>query len=87
MELKNPYTLKEHLVALCRSNALRARIGTKYAQVVETCLTCLDEENPDFGDEREFQDEDRVKVGMRYIEKIWTFLVEFLSNLADQCRY
>jgi len=45
-------------------------MGTKYSKVVETCLTCLDEDNVRFGDEREFQDEDGVAVGVRYIEKI-----------------
>ena len=45
-------------------------MGTKYARIVETCLTCLDEENADFGDEREFQDADGVLVGVRYIEKV-----------------
>jgi hypothetical protein len=45
-------------------------MGTKYTQVVETCLTCLDPENTDFGDEEEFQDADGILVGVRYIEKV-----------------
>ncbi|KAL7947737.1 hypothetical protein V8C42DRAFT_315439 [Trichoderma barbatum] len=69
-ELENPRMLQKHLINLSRSSALRARIGTKYSEVVETCLTCLDEGNLDFGDEREFQDEDGVAVDSRYIEKI-----------------
>ncbi|KAL6406197.1 hypothetical protein AUP68_10365 [Ilyonectria robusta] len=69
-QLKSPNILKEHLVTLSRSNVLRAKMGTKYSEVVETCLTCLDEDNLDFGDEREFQDEDGVTVGVRYIEKV-----------------
>ncbi|KAH7113568.1 hypothetical protein EDB81DRAFT_670105 [Dactylonectria macrodidyma] len=69
-QLKSPNILKEHLVTLSRSNMLRAKMGTKYSEVVETCLTCLDEDNLDFGDEREFQDEDGVAVGVRYIEKV-----------------
>lgn len=69
-QLKNPNILKEHLVTLSRSNMLRAKMGTKYSEVVETCLTYLDEDNLDFGDEREFQDEDGVAVGVRYIEKV-----------------
>ncbi|KAH6870971.1 hypothetical protein B0T10DRAFT_553523 [Thelonectria olida] len=68
--LKSPSILKGHLVTLSHSNALRAQMGTKYSEVVETCLTCLDEDNLDFGDEREFQDEDGVTVGVRYIEKV-----------------
>jgi hypothetical protein len=44
-------------------------MGTSYGRVVETCLTCLDKDNVDFGDEKEFQDDDGVAVGVRYIEK------------------
>lgn len=48
-----------------------ARImGTEYARVVETCLTCLDDDNDDFGNKDEFLDEDQVVVGARYIEKV-----------------
>ncbi|KAK4231631.1 hypothetical protein QBC38DRAFT_465196 [Podospora fimiseda] len=49
---------------------LAQSMGTRYAEIVETCLTCLDPGNVDFGDEREFQDEDGIKVGVRYIEKV-----------------
>ena len=45
-------------------------MGTRYAEVVETCLTCLDEGNADFGDEAEFQDRDGILVAVRYIEKV-----------------
>ena len=38
--------------------------------MVETCLTCLDKDNIDFGDEDEFADEDGVVLGVRYIEKV-----------------
>ncbi|KAH6983697.1 hypothetical protein BKA56DRAFT_584090, partial [Ilyonectria sp. MPI-CAGE-AT-0026] len=70
LQLKSPNILKEHLVTLSRSNILRAKIGTKYSEVVEIYLTCLDEDNLDFSDEREFQDKDGVAVGLRYIEKV-----------------
>jgi hypothetical protein len=42
---------------------------TQYSDVVETCITCLDPANEKFGDEREFEDEDGICVGVRYIEK------------------
>ncbi|KAI3399403.1 hypothetical protein diail_7131 [Diaporthe ilicicola] len=45
-------------------------MGTEYARVVETCLTCLDDNNDDFGDQSEFEDEDGIVVGARYIEKV-----------------
>lgn len=67
---EDPFALKEHLVTVSRSSALRAKMGNKYSSVVETCLTCLDADNVDFGDEKEFQDEDGVAVGVRYIEKV-----------------
>jgi serine/threonine protein kinase len=63
------YNAKEHLVRLARSQLPRC-VGRKYAEVVETCLTCLDPNNTDFGDEREFLDQDGILVGVRYIEKV-----------------
>ncbi|KAI9667448.1 MAG: hypothetical protein M1821_000264 [Bathelium mastoideum] len=59
-------------------NVLPLHMGTRFAQIVETCLTCLDEENNDFGDRREFEDEDGILVGSRYIEKILTRLAEIV---------
>ncbi|WYZ42300.1 hypothetical protein EsH8_V_001195 [Colletotrichum jinshuiense] len=73
--LKDPGWVKDHLLWLARGK-LRRKMGTRYSRVVETCLTCLDKENVDFGDEEEFQDEDGVAVGVRYIEKV-------LAKLAD----
>jgi hypothetical protein len=69
-ELQSAAALKDHLVAMSRGRALRAKMGTRYSKVVEMCLTCLDDDNVHFGDEREFQDEDGVAVGVRYIEKV-----------------
>ncbi|KAF5610965.1 3-hydroxyisobutyrate dehydrogenase [Fusarium sp. NRRL 25303] len=37
-----------------------------YAQVVHTCLTCLDPDNIDFGPEAEFQDEYGIRVGVGF---------------------
>jgi hypothetical protein len=69
LSIWEPILAKDLLVSLARA-VLPQRMGTKYARIVETCLTCLDEENADFGDEREFQDADGVLVGVRYIEKV-----------------
>lgn len=63
-------SVKDYFVHLSRSIALRGKIGTKYSEVVETCLTCLDEDNFDFGEEGDLQDDDGVAVGVRYVEKI-----------------
>ena len=68
-ELQVPPLLKDSLVCLARTT-LPYRMGTRYAEIVETCLTCLDDNNTDFGDEEEFHDEDGILVGVRYIEKV-----------------
>ena len=68
--IQDPGMLKEQFVILSQGATLRAKMGTKYSKVVETCLTCLDKDNMGFGDEEEFADEDGVVVGVRYIEKI-----------------
>ena len=60
---------KDHLVSLARVLLPRC-MGNKYAEIVETCLTCLDENNTDFGDEHEFADSDGIQVGVRYVEKV-----------------
>ncbi|KAI0387061.1 hypothetical protein F5Y04DRAFT_288830 [Hypomontagnella monticulosa] len=60
---------KERFIQISRSR-LRKRMGTQYSRIVETCLTCLDPDNNDFGDEREFEDEDGICIGVRFIEKV-----------------
>ncbi|KAL7941058.1 hypothetical protein V8C42DRAFT_335995 [Trichoderma barbatum] len=67
--LKSPERVKDMLLQLARG-ILRRKMGIKYSKVVETCLTCLDQHNEDFGDEKEFQDIDGIAIGVRYIEKI-----------------
>ncbi|GFP60478.1 hypothetical protein TASIC1_0019002400 [Trichoderma asperellum] len=67
--LKSPERVKDRLLQLARGT-LRRNMGNKYSKVVETCLTCLDKDNEDFGDDGEFQDEDGVAIGARYIEKV-----------------
>lgn len=61
--------LKDALLALAKKE-LPERMGDRYTAIVVTCLTCLDLTNLDFSDEQEFQDEDDVLVGVRYIEKV-----------------
>ncbi|KAK2839269.1 hypothetical protein FQN49_006303 [Arthroderma sp. PD_2] len=65
----NGNPVSDVLIALARDN-LPTTMGDKYSQVVVNCLTCLDKDNADFGDESEFQDEYGVLVGVKYIEKI-----------------
>jgi hypothetical protein len=68
--------VKDYFVRLSRGIALRGKMGDKYSRVVQTCLTCLDEDDSDFGNEEDFQDDDGTAVGMRYIEKVMDALNE-----------
>ena len=63
--------IKEKLVAMAET-ALPNTFGTRYSEVVLSCLTCLDKNNKNFGDAKEFEeaDEDGTLVGVRYIEKV-----------------
>ncbi|EJP64952.1 serine/threonine protein kinase [Beauveria bassiana ARSEF 2860] len=65
----SPVLLKQDLVALA-SDLLPRRMGYLYTNLVKTCLTCLDTNNEDFGDESEFLDGDGILVGVRYVEKV-----------------
>ena len=68
-EFERPALMKEHLIALAQ-RYLPNRMGERYKKVVVNCLTCLDKENADFGDQSEFEDLDGVLVGVKYIEKV-----------------
>ncbi|KIW24680.1 uncharacterized protein PV07_10382 [Cladophialophora immunda] len=65
----DPELIKDRLVSMARE-VLPTRMGTRYAEIVETCLTCLDDDNVDFGDEDEFTDADGILVDARYVEKV-----------------
>jgi hypothetical protein len=64
-----PSAVKDHLVHLATTR-LPLSMGTVFKDVVVNCLTCLDDDNVDFGDRAEFEDEDGVLMGVRYIEKV-----------------
>lgn len=68
-EFSRPFLMKEHLVALAKHRLPRS-MGERYEQIVVNCLTCLDADNADFGNQNEFEDVDGVLVGVRYIEKV-----------------
>jgi serine/threonine protein kinase len=68
--IQNGQFTKDYLVSLARER-LPKSMGDRYSSIVETCLTCLDPDNVDFGDEHEFMDADGILVGVRYIEKVW----------------
>ncbi|VUC32999.1 unnamed protein product [Clonostachys rosea] len=74
-EKYTPSLVQKQLIALSRGK-LRVIMGDRYSKVVETCLTCLDEGNTDFGDPKEFQDEDGIEVGARYVKKVMDIISE-----------
>lgn len=67
--LKRAFLVKDALVTAAQER-LPITVGSRYAGVVVSCLTCLDEDNQGLGDESEFRDSDGVVIGVRYIEKI-----------------
>jgi serine/threonine protein kinase len=74
LKSQQPSLIKDHLLSMTRE-FLPRRMGTIYSEVVETCLTCLDEDNTDFGNEQEFLDADGILIGVRYIEKVCFLLL------------
>jgi hypothetical protein len=68
-EVQKAFQLKDSLVTIAQ-HELPSRMGDKYTDIVISCLTCLDDSNPDFSSESEFKDEDDIIIGVRYIEKI-----------------
>ncbi|KAL2068666.1 hypothetical protein VTL71DRAFT_15004 [Oculimacula yallundae] len=64
--------VKTLLVKLAETKLLSS-MGRKYTETVITCLTCLDKVNNNFGDWKEFLDENGVLVGVRFIEKVRHF--------------
>ena len=60
--------LKQLFVSFAKE-LLPGRMGQKYADIVRTCLTCLDEGNTDFG-EKDLNDEDGIIIGTRYMDKV-----------------
>ncbi|KAL1986158.1 hypothetical protein VTN96DRAFT_6810 [Rasamsonia emersonii] len=68
--VKAAFDIKRTLVSIANEK-LPSRMGQKYANLVTSCLTCLDpEETNSFGKGRDLEDEDGIVVGVQYIEKI-----------------
>ena len=65
---KGAIRIKEVLVSMA-SRYLPPKMGTKYTDVVVTCLTCLDK-NSEFGTEGEFLEDDGILVGVRFIQQV-----------------
>jgi hypothetical protein len=56
-------------------------MGPDMPRLWRRALTCLDKDNADFGDEREFQDADGILVAVRYIEKVSSHLSALSENI------
>lgn len=68
VKLKSPRSLKGHLVSLAK-DFLAPKMGMIYAEIVLNCLTCLDEDNDNFGDEKASEKENSISIGVKFIEK------------------
>jgi hypothetical protein len=69
------FRLKDYLVEQTRTR-LAPRMGEKYARVVLSCLTCLDEDNEDFGGVEVANASDDAAAGLCFIEGIMNYLDE-----------
>ena len=67
--LKDAGRVKQEFTRLAEQELPRT-MGERYTQIVVNCLTCLDPDNVDFGDHQEFEDQDGILVGVKYIEKV-----------------
>ncbi|CAZ84669.1 unnamed protein product [Tuber melanosporum] len=66
--------IKEVLMAMAYKY-LPPKIGSKYTDIVISCLTCLDRDS-ELGSESEFLDDDGTLVGVRYTQQILGVLEE-----------
>jgi hypothetical protein len=68
-EVKRALRIKELLITAAQEK-LPIAVGSKYSNVVVSCLTCLDRDNQGLGDESEFRDPAGVVIGVNYIEHV-----------------
>jgi len=66
---RKAFEMKRWLVTMSKEQLPR-RMGRRYAELVVTCLTCLDKKDNSFGVESDFFDENGILVGVRFIEKV-----------------
>ncbi|KAI3320715.1 hypothetical protein HD806DRAFT_228049 [Xylariaceae sp. AK1471] len=69
------FRLKDYLVEQTRTR-LAPRMGEKYAHAVLSCLTCLDEDNEDFGGVEVANASDDATAALCFIEGIMKYLDE-----------
>lgn len=81
---RKPSEIKNLLVELA-IHKLPLVVGEIYAEVVVNCLTCLDSDNVDFADSDEFENQNGVAVGVRYLQKACLSLSRDGKDPANQC--
>lgn len=86
-KVKGAFDIKRQLTDIALSS-LPMSMGARYADLVVSCLTCLDpDETNRFGSQADLQDEDGIIVGIRYIEKVAIRLLHSFSSLGvDYCQ-
>lgn len=68
-------SIKDQLVSMAKRE-LPSKMGDKYTRVVLCCLTCLDEDNEEFGDLDEEDDAQGIRTGVYFIKYILNQLEE-----------
>lgn len=67
---KRPSLVKKRMVQIA-TERLSGLMGQRYADIVLSCLTCLDPGDTNlFGKEEDLEDEDGIVVGVQFIEKV-----------------
>jgi hypothetical protein len=72
---------EEHLIGLARS-VLPQRMGTHYAEIVETCLKCMQPDNEAFGNPK-LQGGDGTVIGARFIDKVREATIQDTAGLLQ----
>ncbi|KAH0606448.1 uncharacterized protein H6S33_004109 [Morchella sextelata] len=67
-DVKRKANIIKDLLLRMAMELLPGAMGPKYAEVVISCLTCLDKGNDKFESEEGLVDEDGIVVGVRYVE-------------------
>ena len=69
-KIKGAFEIKRKMTDMAESS-LPVLMGSKYANLVVSCLTCLDSDQTNrFEKKSDLEDEDGIIVGIRYIEKV-----------------
>jgi hypothetical protein len=87
-DVKRKANIIKDLLLRMAMELLPGAMGPKYAEVVISCLTCLDKGNDKFESEEGLVDEDGIVVGVRYVEIVSTCsfssaVIEYMRAITD----